>query len=128
MSFVTAINCMDGRTQLPVNLYLAEHYHADYVDTITEPGPVRALAEGDAGPETESILRRVDISVDKHGSNLVAVVAHHDCAGNPLDRQPQEQQLVAAVDYLRGHYPDVSILGLWVNETWEVEELIGAGD
>ena len=119
---------MDGRTQLPVNLYLAEYFQADYVDTVTEPGPVRALAEGDAGTETASILRRVDISIEKHGSRLVAVVAHYDCAGNPLSREEQERQLIAAVDFLRQRYPGVTILGLWVNELWEVEELIGGED
>ena len=39
MSFCTAINCMDGRVQLPVIRFLQERFKVDYVDVISEPGP-----------------------------------------------------------------------------------------
>ncbi len=39
MSFCTAINCMDGRTQLPVIEFLKNKLSVEYVDTVTEPGP-----------------------------------------------------------------------------------------
>jgi len=42
MSFCTAINCMDGRTQLPVNEFMRRKLGVAYVDTITEAGSVRA--------------------------------------------------------------------------------------
>ena len=45
MSFCTAINCMDGRTQLPVIEFLKDKFGVEFVDTITEPGPVRILAD-----------------------------------------------------------------------------------
>jgi hypothetical protein len=45
MIFVMAINCMDGRVQLPVIEWLKKEYEADYVDMITEPGPNKILAE-----------------------------------------------------------------------------------
>jgi hypothetical protein len=37
--FAAAINCMDGRAQLPVIEWLKRECGVDYVDTITEPGP-----------------------------------------------------------------------------------------
>jgi hypothetical protein len=37
MKFATAINCRDGRTQLPVIEWLKKEYGATYVDMITEP-------------------------------------------------------------------------------------------
>ena len=43
--FGTAINCMDGRVQEPVAKFLKEIYGIDFVDTITEPGPVKILSE-----------------------------------------------------------------------------------
>ena len=46
MSFCTVVNCMDGRTQSPVNDHLRNRNQVEYVDTITEAGPVKALAEG----------------------------------------------------------------------------------
>jgi hypothetical protein len=55
MAFCTAVTCMDGRVQLPVNAYLRERFGADFVDTITEPGPNAVLA-GAAMPEVSSRL------------------------------------------------------------------------
>ena len=89
MSFGTAINCMDGRTQLPVNVYLKQQLEVEYIDTVTEPGPVRILAEEPESALAASILNRVRISTGKHGSQCVAIVAHHDCAGNPAAKDVQ---------------------------------------
>ena len=69
--FCTAINCMDGRVQLPVIKFLMEEMKADYVDNITEPGPIKILAE--RGERVSAIRDRVDISVKKHGSRYIAV-------------------------------------------------------
>ena len=38
MCFCTAVNCMDGRVQLPVTSYLQERFNVEHVDSITEPG------------------------------------------------------------------------------------------
>ena len=45
MKFATAINCMDGRTQIPVIEWLKKEYGVDYVNMINEPGPNKILAE-----------------------------------------------------------------------------------
>ena len=126
MSFGTAINCMDGRTQLPVNTYLRQRLHVDYVDTVTEPGPVRILAEEQDSEPTRSILRRIDISVGKHGSKCLAVVGHWDCAGNRAPQERQHEQLRSAVQFLSGRYPAVQVLGLWVDSDWTVSEVCSA--
>jgi len=44
-SFAAAINCMDGRTQIPVIDYVKRRFRVDHVDMITEPRPIRILAE-----------------------------------------------------------------------------------
>ncbi len=121
--FVTAINCMDGRTQLPVNEWLRRAFRADYVDTITEPGPVRILAQADDAVAVESIRRRVQVSVLKHGSMHVAIVAHHDCAGNPEDKETQLQQLAQAGARVNEWGLDVSVELLWVGEDWQVQRV-----
>ena len=81
--FATAINCMDGRVQMPVIEYMKSKYGIDYVDMITEPGPNKILSENKDKNSIDSIKRRVKISVEAHKSRLIAVVGHHDCAGNP---------------------------------------------
>lgn len=123
MSFCTVINCMDGRTQLPVNEYLRRELNVDYVDTITEAGPVRILAEQQDSPLAQSILNRIDISVGKHKSKSVAIVAHYDCTGNPLDKDKQLKQLEEATKWLSEKCPVVQILGLWVDSFWTVTQI-----
>ncbi len=122
MSFCTVVNCMDGRVQLPVIHYLQDRFEVLYVDSITEAGPVRSLAEPVDETVSQSILSRVGVS-RTHGSKVVAVVAHDDCAGNPEDEITQRRQLEEAVDLIAGRFPDMSILGLWLSRDWSVFEV-----
>ena len=119
--FITAVNCMDGRVQLPIINYLRSKYSADFVDMITEPGPVKILAEKSPSVLLESIRDRLAISVEKHGSKILAVVAHHDCAGNPVEKSRQMEQLEKAMATIETWGYSITIIGLWVNENWEVE-------
>lgn len=118
--FATAINCMDGRTQVPVIEHLRATCGVEYVDAVTEPGPVRILADPTHADGRERIFRRVDVSVHEHGSRCVAVVAHADCAGNPADKDTQLRQLAAARETVRARYPDVEIRCLWLGTDWAV--------
>lgn len=119
---------MDGRVQLPVINYLRERFDVPYVDSVTEAGPVRLLAEVGDSSEKTSILHRVGISVNKHGSKVIAVAAHVDCAGNPAEDVVQKRQLEQSVRLLAASFPGTSVLGLWLEADWSVEELLRAGD
>jgi hypothetical protein len=121
--FATAINCMDGRTQLPVIEYLKKRYKADYVDTITEPGPNGILASNKDHATVESIKRRVAISTGKHGSKHIAVVGHHDCAGNPVDKDTHIMHIRNAMKTVKSWGFNAEIIGLWVDENWEISEV-----
>ncbi len=123
MAFCTAINCMDGRTQLPVIKYLQKRFGVEYVDTISDPGPNKILADGSDEGALASIRKRLDISVGKHKSVGIAVVGHHDCAGNPTPEADQAGHTAAAVARVKDMFGDVPVIGLWVNENWEVSEL-----
>jgi hypothetical protein len=112
---------MDGRVQLPVIRYLQDRFEVLYVDSITEAGPVKSLANPVDETVSQSILSRVAVS-RTHGSKVVVVVAHDDCAGNPEDETTQRRQLEEAVDFIAGRFPDMSILGLWLNRDWSVFE------
>jgi len=123
MSFCTSIHCMDGRIQGPLAEYLKQGYGVDYVDTITESGPCRILAEKRDEALVRSILARTAISVDKHGSRLIAVSGHYDCAGNPCDEATQKDQVRQSIRLLAGIYPDAQLIGLWVDSNWRVHEV-----
>lgn len=122
--FATAINCMDGRVQIPVIDWLKTQYGVDYVDMITEPGPERLLAEGKDRRGIESIRKRLEISVARHNSRLAAIVGHHDCAGNPTDKETQLEQLYSAGKTVASWNFGVRVVGLWVDERWEVQEVL----
>jgi len=121
--FVAAVNCMDGRVQMPVIEWLKKRYYADYVDMITEPGPERLLAEGTDQHVIASIRKRIDISVNRHNSKVVAVIGHYDCAGNPVDEEVQLKQILSAVNNLRSWDFKVEVIGLQVDQKWQVQEV-----
>jgi hypothetical protein len=114
---------MDGRTQLPVIDYMKNKFNVDYVDVITEPGPVKVIAEQRSVFQVHSIQQRVMISQEKHGSKHLALVAHHDCAGNPVEKDKQIEQLRTSLDSIRLWGFKGSVIGLWVDENWEVQEV-----
>ncbi len=121
MKFGCAVNCMDGRTQVPVIGWMKTNFGVDFVDMITEPGIVR-LFENDE--KFQEIVEKIKISAEKHGSEVIAVVAHHDCAGNPVGKDKQVEQLLNAVQKLKRVFRNARIFGLWVNENWEVEVVV----
>ena len=122
-TFATAINCMDGRTQEPIISWAKKTFEVDYLDTVTEPGPDKILAEG---PDTivESIKNRVIISVNKHGSQNVIIVSHHDCAGNPVSKEDHLEQLKKSIDVISSWGLGVKIIGVWIGEDWKINKVI----
>ncbi len=124
--FVTAINCMDGRVQEPIVKWMRARFGADYVDMITEPGPDKIMVAGPASGQ-ESIKDRVLISVNGHGSRVVAMVGHHDCAGYPVSKEQHVTDVQKCIEIIQSWDLPVRILGLWVGDTWEVEVLSDSG-
>jgi len=121
--FGTAINCMDGRTQLPVTDWLKNRYALDYIDMITEPGPEKMLLQG-RPEQVESIKSRVRISVGAHGSQTILVAAHHDCAGNPVSKEEHIRQVKDCLKVVRSWgLPVREVIGVWVNDSWAVEPI-----
>lgn len=125
MEFCAVINCMDGRVQLPVIQYLRQRFDVRYVDSITEAGPTLILAKRDITALVQGILGRLRISIEKHNSVGIAIVGHHDCAGNPAPYDDQLAQIRDSVRFLRSQYKDAKVIGLWVDGDWRVHEVVG---
>ena len=123
MRVCSVINCMDGRVQLPVISYLQKRFNAEYVDTITEAGPNLILSEERNSASGQAILERLRISIEKHNSVGVAVVGHHDCAGNPASQNDQILHVQKAIQFLRQRYDDMEIIGLWIDGNWDIHEV-----
>jgi len=76
------------------------------------------LAGEVSGEIAESIMSRVELSVTAHDSVGIAVVAHYDCKGNPEPESVQKSQLAEAGSYLKGRYPSLPVVQVWVDSDW----------
>lgn len=124
-TFACAVNCMDGRVQDSVKKYMQKKYCVNYVDMITEPGPNRILAENAADDVLiENIRKRIDISVNRHGSKIVAIVGHSGCAGNPVKKEDQIEHLKEARKTVELFGFDAEIILLWVDGDFKLIEEI----
>jgi len=112
---------MDGRPQRKVADYLSTALGVRHLDTITTAGLVKHIAEDTR--QTETLLENVGISMKAHGSNKIAVVAHHDCAGNPAPDRVQKQQVASAIARLNETYPRAEVIGIWLDAQWIVERI-----
>lgn len=122
MSFCTTISCIDGRIQLPVVAYLQKRFGVDYVDNITEAGPVGILSRDYESADALSIYKRVEISIQAHASIGIAIVAHHDCAGNPIPDSEQIQQISQCLRILSARFTQLEVIGLWIDKDWKVQD------
>ena len=118
--FGTALNCMDGRIQLPIFHWLQDNFGINYVDTITEPGIDKLFFNS---LKVHELKFKVLISVNMHKSNVVLVSAHHDCAGNPVSKSEHVNQIKKAVAVIKSWNLPVTVIGVWVNDDWQVEKL-----
>jgi hypothetical protein len=127
--FATAITCIDGRTQTPVSEWGKQNAHADFVDTVTWPGPDNALnllTTAEPSAIVNEIRRMVEISVNAHGSKFLAIAGHYDCAAFPADRERHLAAIHNAIAVAASWELPVRIAGLWVNDQWQIE-VVGYG-
>jgi hypothetical protein len=120
--YVTCLNCIDGRTQIPVIKWITENHQVDYVDMITEPGMNGVLAEEKSN--IDEILSKVDISRNVHNTIELFVVAHYDCAANPVSKETHLEHINTAVRRMKNLRPEFTITGLWVEDQTTVEVVV----
>ena len=121
--FGTAINCIDGRTQEPVIDFMKQKYGIDGVDMVTFPGVDGVISSSGNLDAITLIQTAVSISIEKHGSRIIAVVGHYDCAGNPGNREHHHAHIGKAVQLVSSWNFDAEIVGLYVNDKRQVEEV-----
>ncbi len=120
--FGTAISCIDGRVQLPVLNWIKKNYSIDFVDTVTEPGLDKALSEKNIDKITQ-IKAKVLISINAHGSRLIVVSGHHDCAANPASKKIHLKQIRKSINIVISWKLSANVIGLWVNDQWKIEQI-----
>ncbi len=115
--FATSVSCMDGRIQIPLTNWIKENFSVDYVDTITEPGIDKQVADN---TDLESIKNKVGISINKHESELIVVSGHYDCAGNPVSNEEHITQIKKGIEVISSWNLGVKVVGVWVDDTWKI--------
>lgn len=115
--FGTSVSCMDGRIQIPLTNWIKENFSVDYVDTITEPGIDKQVADN---TNLESIKNKVGISINKHESELIVVSGHYDCAGNPVSNEEHITQIKKGVEVISSWNLGVKVVGVWIDDTWKI--------
>lgn len=121
--FATAINCIDGRTQQAVIDYMKQTFGVDGVDLVTFPGTDGIFSNGEDSVETTLAKRAVAISIQRHGSKVIAVIGHHDCAGNPVNKEHHYEDIRKAIRKVHSWNFPAQIVGLYVNDKWTIEEI-----
>jgi len=116
--FGTVLNCIDGRTQIPIIQWMKENFGVDYVDLITEPGMDKVLSQGDYS-NVYRIKNSVITSISAHDSHIVAVAGHYDCAANPVNDQIHFQDIFLSVCRIKTWGLPVKVIGIWVDEYWK---------
>lgn len=120
--FATAILCIDGRAHPPVRAWMRERLGVSYIDRLTIPGPDRLLADG-SDDDLAGLRAQAAISLSAHGSRVIVVAGHHDCAGNPVDEATHRAQIRRAVERVAGWGWPVRVIGLWIDRRWQAEYL-----
>ena len=115
--FVTCLNCIDGRVQLPVINWILKNYDVKYVDMITAPGMDKVLTDM---ANVDDILEKIAISKNVHSTNQIFVVGHHDCLANPVDDHLHKKQIVDAADNIKKLNLECDVTGLWVDNKFKV--------
>lgn len=122
LRFATCLNCIDGRVQIPVIKWITHNYDVHYVDMITEAGMDGFLASENC--DLYHVLRRLAVSIGYHNSKMIFIVGHFDCGGNSVDEKMHKKHIKKAAERIKGYNRSCNVVGLWVSEYGEVEEIL----
>jgi hypothetical protein len=120
--FGTVISCMDGRIQTRTIDQVMTRFGVRYVDNITSTGAVQHL-DGVVSPIGEGLLNSLAVSQQAHGSSQVALVAHANCAGNPVPDEKQKEQLRRAMTVVSERFPGMEVIALFFDSRMGFERI-----
>ncbi len=122
-TFGTAINCIDGRTHLPLINWAREKLKIEFLDMITEAGPDKLLSESKDNLSMESIKKKIKISIEKHKSKAIIISGHWDCAGNPVGKEEHIKQIQESIRIMKEWNFGCNVFGVFIDENWKVLEI-----
>jgi carbonic anhydrase len=113
---------MDGRIQTRTIDQLMTRFGARHIDTITTTGAVKHF-DGTVTSTGEGLLKSLEVSMAAHGTTQVAIVAHAECAGNPVPDAEQKAQLRNAVIVIGDRFPTLEVIALFFDPKLGFEKI-----
>lgn len=107
---------------MPVIDWLKIGFNVQYVDLITEPGANQLLLTGTSS-QIYSVREKIQLSLEKHASEVLAVAGHFDCLANPVSKEEHWQQIKESVNLIESWGFWVRVVGLWVNQ-WSSIDIV----
>ena len=126
--FGTAVTCMDGRAIAATHSWMKAKHGVTFVDTLTEPGIDGWLSGTRTNEELAHLQKKLQISIMNHGSHIVTVGGHADCAGHPVSETEHRaaiEKTCLIVKQLIASFTteSVTVIGLYSEEKWVSEPL-----
>ena len=122
-TFATAINCIEGQYQQPVEEWAKQHCEVSYVDVITEYGPDKVLAQGSV-KELQRVKTNAEHSHLTHGSESIVIAGHEGCSGNNVSKEEHFHQIRQCANTIAGWGMYGRVVGLWVAMSGTVEVVL----
>ncbi|MCK9152130.1 carbonic anhydrase [Methanobacterium alcaliphilum] len=110
--FAACLNCIDGRVQLPVINWITSTYNIDFIDMITEPGMDGFLVDSES--ELKPLLDKLNIAIKVHDCEEIFIVAHEDCAANPVDFKTHAPNLKIASEKIKDVASKCKVICIYV--------------
>ena len=102
---------------------MKQKYGIDGVDMVTFPGVDGKISSSGNSDVIALIRNAVSISIEKHGSRIIAIIGHFDCAGNPGNKEHHYGHIVKAVVEVSSWNLGAEIVGLYVNDKRQIEQV-----
>ena len=109
---------------------MREHYPVEFIDSITEPG-MDAWINNMTPEQRAWVKRKIEISTKGHGSRVITVVGHDECAGNPVEPHQHHIESLRGAQIVREILAELGVLDaevipIWAqikNGTWVAEKI-----
>jgi hypothetical protein len=127
--FGVAYSCVDGQARDATIPKLKSRFGLDHIDEITDLGIVGVLANA-SKEQLVTFKHKAEALIKGHEAEVLYIVAHSDCLGNPLPYEVQTLQVKKVIQIIESWYlvaPSgnyVRIVGVFADKsTGEVELL-----
>lgn len=98
-----AVVCVDWRLhqkEVRLSEQVRDALGVDVVDVMAVPGPDGFLKSGHES-EKEAMIKGLQLLIDAHHPQSIALVGHYTCAANPVDESAHDADAKQTAEYLK---------------------------